>query len=572
MRRLINEDTEHCVACNRCVRVCPVDGGNIAAMMPDGKIKVSVNYERCVACGSCIYACHHGVRDYDDDTHRFLSDLERGANISLIVAPANRISPDGGRLLTWLKRKGVRKIYDVSLGADICTWAHIRFIERDKPASVITQPCPAIVNYIQHFEHGLVKYLSPVHSPMLCTAIYMKHYEMINDSVAALSPCIAKTHEFDATQFVKYNVTLKHLYKYIRDNNIELPREETGFDHMESAYGRLYCLPGGLKENMVNYFGKGLRIDQCEGSDIVYKALSSFATESAEFLPTIFDVLNCAEGCNLGTAIDHECSRFEASHIIAGQRNHVIEEFDSGKYDEMLGDFDKRLNLNNFMRRYAPIPIKKYNITDHDIEKCFEKLNKFTEVDKIYDCGACGKDTCKDMVLDIIRGFDIPDNCIKMLHDIATENQTLVMDIATSNVASMNLLTTDIGDIIDKSSSISNLVNILNEAILKYKKIATDIVSLSSHTNLISLNAAIEAARAGQHGRAFAVVAEEIRQLANKSKNTVSESEDISKQAMDSIKSIIEMTDSITTDIEKAHISINIVHQSLNNIIEKEKK
>ncbi|MCL2500677.1 MAG: methyl-accepting chemotaxis protein [Defluviitaleaceae bacterium] len=135
----------------------------------------------------------------------------------------------------------------------------------------------------------------------------------------------------------------------------------------------------------------------------------------------------------------------------------------------------------------------------------------------------------------------------------------------------MDLLTSDIGEIINKSASISERVSTLNEAILKYKKIASDIVSLSSHTNLISLNAAIEAARAGVHGRAFAVVAEEIRQLAGKTKNTLSESEDISKQAINSIKSIMEMTGSISSDIEKAHISISIVYQSLNNILEGEK-
>jgi len=571
MRKLITEKIELCVSCNRCIRACPADGANTAAIQSDGSIVVHVNYERCISCGSCINACHHGARDYEDDTITFLRDLERGASISLIVAPANRISGMGGRLLTWLKHKGVRKIYDVSLGADICTWAHIRTIENEKPQSVITQPCPAVVNYIQIFEHGLLKYLSPVHSPMLCTAIYMNQYERISDSIAAISPCIAKTHEFDATRLVKYNVTLKKLYDYVRENNIHLPMEETPFDHMESAYGRLYSMPGGLKENMQNYFGKTLRVDQAEGPDIVYDALKAFANESTDCLPTVFDVLNCAEGCNLGTGIEHACSRFRANHIMDGNRKEVVETFDADKYNEMLEDFDSRLNLSSFLRRYTPINIKRFNINQNDIDKCFERMHKYNEVDKTYDCGACGRNTCLEMVMNIIRGFDIPENCIKMLHDIVTEKQKTVLDIATSNLESMDLLTSDIGEIINKSASISERVSTLNEAILKYKKIASDIVSLSSHTNLISLNAAIEAARAGVHGRAFAVVAEEIRQLAGKTKNTLSESEDISKQAINSIKSIMEMTGSISSDIEKAHISISIVYQSLNNILEGEK-
>jgi len=535
--------------------------------MENGQMKVFVNHERCIVCGSCIDACHHDVRDYEDDTAAFIRDLERGVAISLIAAPANRINNMGGRLLTWLKRKGVKKIYDVSLGADICTWAHIRLIERDNPKSVITQPCPAIVNYIQKFEHELLKYLSPVHSPMLCTAIFMKQYEGIHDNIAAISPCIAKTHEFDATHNVKYNVTLKKLYQYVQENNIDLPREVTDFDHEESALGRLYSMPGGLKENMLFYFGSSLRVDQAEGTNVVYKELKTFAKTPRDYLPTVFDVLNCAEGCNLGTGIGHDCNRFEAAKIMDENRKEVLKQVDLEQYKKILGDFDQRLSLNNFLRRYSPANIKIYNVSEEAIEKCFARLNKNTDIDRTYDCGACGSNSCRDMAINIVSGFDIPENCIKMLHDEVTEKQKTVFDIATSNINSMNLLTHDIADIINKSGAISDLVKVLNDAIMKYQKIATDIVSLSSHTNLISLNAAIEAARAGVHGRAFAVVAEEIRQLANKSKYTVSESEDISKQAIKSISSITEMTDSISEDIEKAHISISIVFQSLNNIL-----
>jgi len=59
---------------------------------------------------------------------------------------------------------------------------------------------------------------------MLCTAIYMKKYEGINDRIAALSPCIAKSDEFAATGYVDYNVTLKRLYGYI-ENTRNRPAE-----------------------------------------------------------------------------------------------------------------------------------------------------------------------------------------------------------------------------------------------------------------------------------------------------------------------------------------------------------
>ena len=125
MRDLINSDQSTCVGCNRCTRVCPIEGASVA-YSEDGKVKVAVDNSRCIACGGCIDACHHNVRDYNDDTERFLNDLRSGVQISMFMAPANRTYGENwGGLLTWLRQMGVRKIYDVSLGADICTWAHL---------------------------------------------------------------------------------------------------------------------------------------------------------------------------------------------------------------------------------------------------------------------------------------------------------------------------------------------------------------------------------------------------------------------------------------------------------------
>jgi len=544
-----------------------MEGANIVYLQ-DKNIKVKVDNERCIACGACIQSCRHNVREYLDDTEQFINDLKNGVSISMIAAPAFRAGViEGGKILMWLRKLGVNKIYDVSLGADICTWAHVRYIQKKNPASVITQPCPAIVNYVLIHEHELIKYLSPVHSPMLCTAIYMKKYNNINDKIAALSPCIAKTHEFEDTGYVHYNVTLKKLSEYIRDHNIQLSSEPFRFDHEEATLGRLYSVPGGLKENVEYALGKHLRIDQAEGTGTVYDALKLFAEKKGKNLPDIFDVLNCAEGCNIGTGCLHEHDRFDASAIIGKNRKDVYNVCDKDNYNELYERYDKMLRLDDFIRRYTPKHIKKYTATDEQIENAFIALEKSDENKRKFDCGACGSDSCYEMAKKIVYGIDNPSNCIQKEKDIAQESHNNSMKISADNLENMSAILTVISEIKVLSDEIVNSVASVNEAIKQYGVMSKDISSISMQVNILAINASIEAARAGVHGRSFGVVANEIRSLADKSKHTVSETDLISEKASKSVSIINDKIDGISNAISRAHMDISDVYDSTNNAI-----
>lgn len=92
-----------------------------------------------------------------------------------------------------------------------------------------------------------------------------------------------------------------------------------------------------------------------------------------------------------------------------------------------------------------------------------------------------------------------------------------------------------------KADSISDLTN--------------DILSIASQTNLLALNASIEAARAGEAGKGFAVVADEIRQLADSSKTTANNIQEISADVIKAVHKLsedaAEMLKFIDTDIIK---------------------
>ena len=408
---------DKCVGCNLCIAKCPCDEANVA-LIENGQYKVYVDNTKCIACSECIRVCPQNARDYTDDTERFLADLEAGKKIPLIAAPALRSNVlDWQRLLGYLKIIGVSEVYDTSFGADICTWAYLSYINTHNATGLISQPCPAIVNYIEYYVPENLRRLAPIQSPAMCTAIYMKKYENIPGTYAFLSPCVAKSDEFkdpNTGGLMEYNVTLKKLLEHLSEKGIDYTKNDpAGYDNEAHGMGSIYSSPGGLKANVEQYV-QDQWIYQIEGQPHVSQFLHEYANERGN-APFLVDILSCMHGCNIGTGA---CRGIGEEYAVGREMHNVKNDTMENAQREDLPpgpdfeEFDKKLKLADFMRRYTPRKITPIIVDRTEMDKAFASMHKTSYEMRTHDCRRCGYQTCQEMAVAIAKGLNHPENCI----------------------------------------------------------------------------------------------------------------------------------------------------------------
>jgi methyl-accepting chemotaxis protein/hemerythrin len=135
-------------------------------------------------------------------------------------------------------------------------------------------------------------------------------------------------------------------------------------------------------------------------------------------------------------------------------------------------------------------------------------------------------------------------------------------EVILENKQSMYTLFEDI-------DNISNTVSEFEELSQDIANIINTIVDIADQTNLLALNAAIEAARAGEHGRGFAVVADEVRKLAEKTTASTKQIENVILTLESKIHSITEKTSENKTHVEKGIEYADKSVQSMEIITEK---
>jgi iron only hydrogenase large subunit-like protein len=547
-----------------------------------------------------------GLDDFDD----FMADLKKGTGVIAIVAPAAAASFNGKylNLNGFLASLGIKEVFDVSFGAELTVKSYVHYMKEKNPPTVISQPCPALVTFIEMYRPELIPYLAPADSPMLHLMKMIRRYypEYKNYKIAAISPCYAKRREFDACGLGDYNVTFNSIQQYLdkRGDNIS-GYPEKDYDNPPAERAVLFSSPGGLMRTVGRYdIDVNTLTRKIEGSPEVYHYFAHLAKtiqEGSSPAYRLIDCLSCHMGCNGGAGTGNQGKHLDDVEYLVEKRAREVRDryrprglaklFHKNKIEKILDAYwEEELYTRSYVDRSAVFKERVKFPSQAEITAVLVAMHK-TQAEDIRNCSACGYQSCEQMAVAIINGLNKKENCqYYMEYEKNLSNEQKMKDTVNrvldhvlsemdKSIVGISSLSEEIRSateyVLSSSSAIETMVkNIhsidttldhnadtvhkLNESSTEGKKRITRIGELignvssqtddlirscmvigdiADQTNILGMNAAIEAAHAGEAvGKGFAVVAAEIRKLAD---NSGRQAKEIS-ESLKNIKALID--------------------------------
>jgi len=568
---LLKTDKNKCVNCHRCISVCPVK----YCLDASSGDYVEVNNEMCIFCGRCVDACTHGARYFLDDYKKFAATTHKNLIYIIDSSYIGNLGINVYRFIYFLKRylKGSR-VLDASFGAELMVLRLLDYIKKNNPKCIISQQCPTVVKYIELYRPELLDYLAPVDSPAMALARYLREVEKYKDEIVFIGPCISKAFEFKDKSthgYIDYNITFKRIEQILIKRKVKLDDfTEEKFDDFEPERGISFGMPGGLKNTILREKNINNKIRVIQGSVIYEEYFDELIDDlnNNRSTPLIIDVLNCEKGCNFGPAsigkLTQDYIEFYTNKRIREQKHKHGSIISFKRY---IKRFNGRLDKNPITREYTKRQLKfdERDYNDKDLIDYYNEMNKIEPKD-FRNCSFCGYNSCRGMAVAMLGNLNIKENCHFYLVDkldkkISASNSiskevTAFVGQLEETLTNMKIIFAEISNSFSLTQDALFNVSRANEVLTKlsqdFRPIVEAITAISDQTHMLSINSAIEAARAGAAGKGFAVVAQQV--------------DGLSAQTSAEVEKIIPMVKNLLDKINETNVRGDMVLKDLASI------
>ncbi|ELR66888.1 Sensor protein torS [Photobacterium marinum] len=225
--------------------------------------------------------------------------------------------------------------------------------------------------------------------------------------------------------------------------------------------------------------------------------------------------------------------------------------------DDELGDIG--ISVNNFIKYLQSMILEISQASTH-ITEGIKELNQQSERNNQALANHASE---TDQVVTAITEMSSTAETVAQSATDTASNTQKANDEAMSSKTIVSEASNSVIALVDEVSTASTSINTMNESTQQIVSVLGVIGEIAEQTNLLALNAAIEAARAGEQGRGFAVVADEVRSLAARTQTSTAEINEILAKLRDDASSAVAAMEVTKTSCESTAESTAKVSDSL---------